>query len=83
MLILGIANNSPLPATISINVSQKAVVGFLIYYYVLIGLGAFVILFIVVGGAIFVARRRRLRALAGQANANGPEQPEVVDLSYF
>ena len=70
MLILGIADNSAVAATINISVSQRMVVGFLIYYYILIGLGAFVILFIIVGGTIFMARRRRLRALGFAANPN-------------
>lgn len=78
MLILGIADNSPISATINISVSQRLVLGFLIYYYILIGLGAFVILFIIVGGTIFMARRRRLRALGFAANPNSnPAAPPV------
>jgi hypothetical protein len=75
MLILGITDNSAISARISISVSQRIIFGFLIYYYILIGLGAFVILFLLVGGAIFIVRRRRLRALAaahGISRASGP-----------
>lgn len=76
MLILGIADNSAISAIINISVSQKLVVGFLIYYYILIGLGAFVILFIIVGGTIFMARRRRLRAFGVAANLDlNPSAP--------
>jgi hypothetical protein len=70
MLILGITDNSAISTRISISVSQRIVVGFLIYYYVLIGLGAFVALFLIVGGAIFIMRRRRMRA-ALVLNPNG------------
>jgi hypothetical protein len=62
MLILGITDNSAISTRISVSVSQRIVVGFLIYYYVLIGLGSFVALFLIVGGAIFIMRRRRMRA---------------------
>lgn len=85
MLILGITDNSGVPATINISVSQRIVVGFLIYYYILIALGAFIALFLIVGGAIFVMRRRRLRALAAamMAREASPEVPEVNDITYF
>ncbi len=85
MLILGITNNSPFTASINISVSQDIVTAFLVYYYILIGLGAFIALFLIVGGAIFIFRRRRLRELAARAAAGRgvPEAPEVNDISYF
>lgn len=69
MLILGITDNSAFSSPITISVSQRIVVGFLIYYYILIALGAFIALFLIVGGAIFALRRRRMRAMAAMVVA--------------
>lgn len=69
--------------TISISVSQQIVVGFLIYYYILIGLGSFVALVLVVGAIIFVKRRRRLRALQAQNGIGEAGAPASNDISYF
>lgn len=58
-------------------------VGFLIYYYILIGLGSFVAVVLVVGAVIFVRRRRRLRAMQAQ-NINVDLAASVAnDISYF
>lgn len=84
MLILGITDNSAFSTTITISVSQDVVVVFLVYYYILIALGGFIALFLIIGGAIFICRRRRLRALAGMAVGRGvAEVPDVNDISYF
>ena len=83
MLILGITDNSVGTASISINVSQREVVGFLVYYYVLIGLGILVGLFLIIGGSIFIIRRRRLREEVINSVVLRAAVPEVNDISYF
>lgn len=84
MLILGITDNSAFSTTIAISVSQNVAVGFLVYYYILIALGCFIALFLIIGGAIFIYRRRRLRALASMAvGRDVAEVPDVNDISYF
>lgn len=83
LLILGLTDNSGFAATVSISVSQRIVVGFLIYYYVLIALGAFIALFLIIGASIFVLRRRRLRAMAAVSGRAAPEPAETNDISYF
>jgi hypothetical protein len=76
MLILGITDNSPIPTTFTISVSQRVVIVFLIYYYILIGLGIFVAVFLIVGGTIFLVRRRRLRAMGALGGIQGnPADP--------
>lgn len=58
-------------------------VGFLIYYYILIGLGSFVAVVLVVGAVIFVRRRRRLRAMQAQNNNVDLAASVANDISYF
>jgi hypothetical protein len=83
MLVLGLTDNSGFSTPISISVSQRIVVGFLIYYYVLIALGSFIALFLIIGSAIFIVRRRRLRRMVAMNAQSAPEVPETNDITYF
>lgn len=64
MLILGIYDNSQ-SAQITISVTQSVIIGFFLYYYVLIAITGIVAIVIAVGIGIFIYRQRMRRRRGG------------------
>lgn len=79
MLVLGIGQNKE-TVTLTIDVTQKLVLGLTFYFYIVVGLIVFVSVLSLVSAVIyFVRRRRRLGLLYGSSMHGHPNNGHNID----